>query len=431
MFGAKKSRVFLTLFFIVVIVGLIVVASLTVYYGKVYKEDINKPLPIEVKVDKNLKSPENIAYVLWSHYMDPYKETKNPLKKIDPRYLKFQSYQGDLQKFSIDITFNTKVANKNWTTHRSWGKIRADGLIENMRWTLDIVKTGKGQYALEHIKPAAANKEPGTSSEDNNTQYVTGAHGTQEKTSYMIDQGKLELTYDYGEHWIIAPVAVDDLFKGDYSGPKDTLIEGSYVLTPERTAFVVGSGTDLTLLVSTDKGGTWHNYPIQSPIQGIRLRLLGFTSKDNGYLILTGDRTMTVEGHVVLKTHDGGKTWRKIGGPPVDYLATDGGFIDDQRGFMSFGSRGTPAHPIFYRTTNGGKDWTEVQVPIPAKYNGIFTVAEMPTFKEGKGTLLVNQGPNGDFQGGNVLGKFTSKDKGATWQFAGLVDPDHVMGETP
>ncbi|WP_268870651.1 hypothetical protein [Bacillus sp. 1NLA3E] len=41
----------------------------------------------------------------------------------------------------------------------------------------------------------------------------------------------------------------------------------------------------------------------------------------------------------------------------------------------------------------------------------------------------MNQGPSGDYQGGKVLARYISIDKGATWNFANLVDPDNVMGE--
>ncbi|NRG48323.1 oxidoreductase, partial [Bacillus sp. CRN 9] len=43
---------------------------------------------------------------------------------------------------------------------------------------------------------------------------------------------------------------------------------------------------------------------------------------------------------------------------------------------------------------------------------------EIP-FKEGDHlAVLVNQGPNGDYDGGKVKGKFTSEDNGKTWDFA-------------
>ncbi|HJV18126.1 MAG TPA: hypothetical protein VJ546_12270 [Bacillales bacterium] len=111
-------------------------------------------------------------------------------------------------------------------------------------------------------------------------------------------------------------------------------------------------------------------------------------------------------------------------------LVTDGGFINDQLGFISFGElryEERPPIPNLYRTIDGGSNWERVEVPIPEEYQGYFTIAEVPTFHGTEGTLLVNQGPQGDYLVGKVLAKFASKDQGKTWSFAGLVDPDGVL----
>jgi photosystem II stability/assembly factor-like uncharacterized protein len=135
-------------------------------------------------------------------------------------------------------------------------------------------------------------------------------------------------------------------------------------------------------------------------------------------------------GKSIFKCSDGGKSWVKAGQVEQQRLITDGGFITDQLGFISFGSINVmeqPPRPSLYRTVDGGKSWAEVKVPIPVEYNGIFVEAEVPTFDGSQGTLLVNQGPSGDYQGGKVRARYISQDDGATWTFANLVDPDQVM----
>lgn len=80
-------------------------------------------------------------------------------------------------------------------------------------------------------------------------------------------------------------------------------------------------------------------------------------------------------------------------------------------------------HPALYRKNDGGQSWEEVNIPIPVEYTGIFTIAEIPVNDGTQGALLVNQEPNGDYEGGKVLARFTTVDEGATWFFSNLVDP--------
>jgi photosystem II stability/assembly factor-like uncharacterized protein len=249
---------------------------------------------------------------------------------------------------------------------------------------------------------------------------------------YEIMNDSLQVTYNNGKDWGEVPVNVEELFEGDYNGTTEYLIEGSYVIRPERTAFVLGGHGPVHLLLSPDQGETWEKVLVSNEMPGVRMRLLGFTSEQDGYLILTGGRTMSSEGHLVLKTNDGGLSWYKTKSVEETMsLVTDGGFINNEIGFISFGSfnrEGQPPRPWLYRTGDGGNTWEEVAVPIPDEYKGYFTEAEVPVFNGDEGTLLVNQGPNGDYLGGNVLAKFTSYDLGKTWTFAGLVDVDGVLG---
>ncbi|MCL6571824.1 MAG: hypothetical protein K6T88_09090 [Bacillus sp. (in: Bacteria)] len=111
-------------------------------------------------------------------------------------------------------------------------------------------------------------------------------------------------------------------------------------------------------------------------------------------------------------------------------LVTDGGFINDQLGFISFGEYRLEGHPPMsdlHQTTDVGATWERLEVPIPEEYRDYFTIAEIPTFHGTEGTLLVNQGPVGDYMGGKFLEEFTSKDQGKTLSFAGLVHPDGML----
>ena len=284
--------------------------------------------------------------------------------------------------------------------------------------------------------------------EDSNKRIpITATINSENDSRYEILNGELKVTYNDGLQWHLVPASIDELFAGDYRGTEQALMEedyssleqkliqGSYIITPERTAFVIGEevagfndyeAIDYKVLLSSDKGETWERTTVtNSP--GVRVRFLGFTSEQNGYLIISFDRTMGFEGNAIYKTNDGGNSWWKAGSvEQTNRHVTSGSFINESLGFISFGSvreNSNPERPSIYRTIDGGQNWDEINLPIPVEYKGIFTVAEQPSFDVSNGTLLVNQGPNGDYEGGKVLARYISADEGASWTFANLVDP--------
>lgn len=416
-----------------IILLFIIVAGTVAFYDQFYKEDLNHSLPLTVTEKADERNQENIAYHLWIQYLQQFQETTtSSWKRIsNVGNSQIQILAGDENQFAVGVTFDAKLEKGKWSAHRNWGKVQADGTIKGIQWTLRIKKTGENVYTLERIEKtsqAVAGLDP----VKDRYQKEAGIKLPDKNNRYEIVNEVLKLTYDNGVHWRAVPITISNLFEGAYSGSKQELIAGSYVITPERTAFVIGNNENVRILLSTDKGNNWREVPVPNSLPGIRMRLLGFTSEQNGYLILTGDKTMSWEANAIFKTNDGGKSWVELGKVGEQRLITDGGFINDQLGFVSFGSINVmdqPPRPSLYRTTDGGLNWAEVEIPIPVEYKGIFVEAEIPTFDGSQGTLLVNQGPSGDYQGGKVMARYISLDEGATWTFANLVDPDHVMGK--
>ncbi len=126
---------------------------------------------------------------------------------------------------------------------------------------------------------------------------------------------------------------------------------------------------------------------------------------------------MSQEAHYIYLTNDGGKTWRKTRSAETTQLISDGSFVDTQIGFLSFGVL-NPDTPTLYYTQNGGSTWDLAKINVPGMYLNIFVSAEAPFVEDDHLALLVNQGDNGDYEGGNVKGKFISNDNGKTWEFA-------------
>lgn len=86
-------------------------------------------------------------------------------------------------------------------------------------------------------------------------------------------------------------------------------------------------------------------------------------------------------------------------------------------------------------TFDKGENWTQVPIEkdklfadvyVPKKYEKIFVSAETPVKEADHLAVLLNQGPNGDYQGGEVKGKFISGDNGKTWEFSEEAKPNET-----
>ncbi|WP_053364634.1 oxidoreductase [Bacillus sp. FJAT-27251] len=249
-----------------------------------------------------------------------------------------------------------------------------------------------------------------------------------EKTGYSLQNGELNITYDNGVSWGTVPVEKDLLFAGEYQGNKQELIKNSFVLTEQQTAFLYVDGEDwvnqsVHLVFTEDMGRTWQHATVSEAYSAPRFRKIEFLDENFGYAIVSGGRTMSSEGSDAFLTFDGGKTWEAAANSGTTRLIYDGGFVDEKTGFLSYGTI-NPQEPDLHVTQDGGETWQKAAVNIPHRYNLVFVSAEVP-FKEGTHlAMLVNQGPNGDFQGGNIKGKFVSEDNGRTWEFSRGVEPN-------
>ena len=248
--------------------------------------------------------------------------------------------------------------------------------------------------------------------------------------TYTLQNNELNITYNKGNDWIKVPIEKDQLFEGEYNGNKQELIENSYILTENRAAFLYSDGGDwdkkrILLIYSTDQGKTWEESLITEPFPAIRFRKVDFLNDNFGYIIISGGRTMSQEASHVFLTHDGGESWEETNNSEVTRLISDGGFVDESTGFLSFGTI-NPEKPDLYVTEDGGMNWSEAIINIPKKYHQIFVQAETPVKEDGHLAVLVNQGPNGDYEGGSVKGKFISNDNGKTWDFSKEVQPNET-----
>src|SRR5699024_1114225 len=81
----------------------------------------------------------------------------------------------------------------------------------------------------------------------------------------------------------------------------------------------------------------------------IRFRKVDFLNDNFGYIIIYGGRTMSQESSHVFLTHDGGERCEETNNSGVTRLISDGGLVDEAKGFLSFGTI-NPKKPDLYVT---------------------------------------------------------------------------------
>lgn len=252
---------------------------------------------------------------------------------------------------------------------------------------------------------------------------------TNDPISYSLQYDELHVTHNSGGDWTKVPVEKAQLFRGEYSGNKQRLIENSYLLMEERTSFIFSEGDEvgesLFIMQTLDQGETWEKISVGGPFPSLRFRKIDFVNADFGYVIVTGERTMSFEASYVFVTKDGGQHWEETNHPATNSIMEGGIFLDESQGFLSFGGF-TPQVPQLYVTQDGGESWTESIIHVPEEYIEIFIVAETPEKEDELLTVLLNQGTNGDYKGGEVKGKFISEDEGQTWEFVMEVEPNET-----
>ncbi|WP_257535860.1 WD40/YVTN/BNR-like repeat-containing protein [Mesobacillus foraminis] len=174
---------------------------------------------------------------------------------------------------------------------------------------------------------------------------------------YSLQNDQLQITFNTGKDWIKVPVEKSKLFEGEYNGNGQVLIENSYTLTQNRISFLYvdatsPEGNSIKLINSIDQGNTWEHTVVKEQYPPIRFRKVEFLNDSFGYVIISGDRTMSQEWTTVYLTRDGGKQWIETTHSNVTRLIYDGGFVDENTGFLSFGIL-SPEKPDLYLTPNG------------------------------------------------------------------------------
>ncbi len=133
-----------------------------------------------------------------------------------------------------------------------------------------------------------------------------------------------------------------------------------------------------------------------------------------GWIETPGQRAHTL----ILKTTDGGRSWRQIG-PRIQASGLEAiEFIGDETGWAA-GEKilDNPGEPFVLRTEDGGENWAQVALPSPTTSLG--TIRTM-TFTDSKhGTVVVDRRVGIRIKGKELDAEvFLTEDGGLTWKLA-------------
>ncbi|MEJ2506184.1 MAG: YCF48-related protein, partial [Ignavibacteriaceae bacterium] len=136
-------------------------------------------------------------------------------------------------------------------------------------------------------------------------------------------------------------------------------------------AGVLGGGS---ILKSTDGGNTWKTIVLP---ERIYIEDIFFISENKGWVCGEIETESDVFG-IVMGTIDGGKTWETQ--LDISYQLTTIKFADERNGWVS----GTAAR--VYHTTNGGQNW-EMQVNLPGDIHSFFVVDTLNVWAANTGNV--------------------------------------------
>ncbi|WP_240420595.1 WD40/YVTN/BNR-like repeat-containing protein [Paenibacillus periandrae] len=253
---------------------------------------------------------------------------------------------------------------------------------------------------------------PTSSSHSSNSEHVI-AH--EPVNSYSLDkEGNVSVSYQNGKVKARVPLKLDTTGTTIGMSKEDT----GFYISDDKTAIVYGfadgQSSPLHVLISNDMGKTWNDYEIKGAM-GYDKKFIGFTTKNDGWLVSGGSAGVGRSLNHVYQTSNGGLTWNELGNPNDLYSEqlTGAGFSNKDIGFLGFRYYSDNG-PNVYWTINQGQSWEKLSILLPAKYNEYQKTPLSPIFngKEGLFPLVLHKN-------GNVTDTIylISNDYGLTWNY--------------
>lgn len=426
---SKKNKVFLITVISILIIGIGYMGYIFVQSSKII---ILKERDFTILVDKD-SHKSAIAQQWLRGYTDQFQQKYLSRKKkiVDIKIGVIDVL--DEEEFIVQIDFVVEPKKTDTDYFSDWGV--KDGNLIKCQWVLDFELYDSGMCYLEdRMSPAAYQLSIYDISgkreeEEHYNEFIQEKPFEKTQYTYKIEGKKLFISYNKGNNWIEVPIGFEELMAGRTY--RNQLPDGSYEINAEKTSFLFGGTNEvpLSVLYSDDEGATWDKATLLDVIYP-RYSYIHFEYKNIGYSVITFDKTMSQEASAILSTTDGGKTWEYIGAGPRGSLLKSCKFYEDGLGFFSYPYvDGNETN--LYRTEDGGRTFEpvilepqELKSDIGLEWSQVYKEANVPELNDGIMTLLVTQGSDGDYKGGNLMARYESHDLGKTWTYVDQVKPD-------
>ena len=234
---------------------------------------------------------------------------------------------------------------------------------------------------------------------------------TDRKETYYIDDGVLYVTYDGGETFAEVPDGYERVCRETNGLYDENLEDGSYLVSPEFTAFLGFDSEGTVLIYSTDQGETWQ----ESRITDLGYKAGTFLSRigDGCATVFAMERSLGTDYYGIWMTDDM-KTWRQIStGENMMTNVSAAFWADAQTGYYASGQE----QSVYYRTADQGRTWQEIALPqadavIEKMGYNPFDRVEQFYLEDGVYYMVVGQGDDGDYtdQGKPIKALFRSED---------------------
>lgn len=240
---------------------------------------------------------------------------------------------------------------------------------------------------------------------------------TDRKETFFVNDGVLYVTFDSGETFIEVPDGYEKVCKEVNGLYNENLADGSYIISPDFTAFIGFDTNGTVMIYSKDQGKSWK----ESRISEMGYKANVFLSKtDNACVaVFAVDRSLGTDYYSIWLSEDE-KTWRQIStsGEVLSNLSA-AFWEDEQTGYYASGSQ----QSCFYKTIDQGQSWQEIPLPQAEEISekigfNPFDQVEQFYKEDGNLYLVIGQGEDGDYlQDGKLMKALFRSEDGEHFTF--------------